>query len=457
MISVFALMMPDVVNTATLPYSWACFVDMVPATPLGLQQLTEPTTVKICGFTDLTDGPHQLTFQFNIPGVETGIDNAPQAPASGALYFDYIEYLPLRSTTPQTFSLIAVSFDDEALMYDNTWSNTTLDDGTMGMIALPFLSPDYAVQLQFNGLTVYSPSIENHANTTGVGSSATWIGFLAHGVDAVATYTIDSQPHVQFSLPQYTSNKSINSQPGRIFFETTLLDATVPHNMTLRYSPSNNSTWQQMSVQSIIIGNGTVPALISNTTAAPSTPTSASSPLSTAAQTQHTQHRPKPSQIIAGVLTGVFAVAFMIALIILHRRRSRRQTQRPHIVQAFSSQPSSLFARLITFPSVMTIDIKGRRRLLPEPAPPGVIPPSKLTARPTGTSMRVTQEEQDPVLPETDNAQAEEDIVNVQDPPVRVIRTRDIQEEDSGLRLVEQGSDGEEEIIRVLPPVYTAI
>lgn len=43
------------------------------------------------------------------------------------------------------------------------------------------------------------------------------------------------------------------------------------------------------------------------------------------------------------------------------------------------------------------------------------------------------------------------------DPPARATRTRDIQEEDSGLRLAQQRADGEEEIIRVLPPGYTAI
>ena len=122
----------------------------------------------------------------------------------------------------------------------------------------------------------------------------------------------------------------------------------------------------------------------------------------------------------------------------------------PHVVQAFSSQPSPLLARLIrTFPSVMTVDIKGRRRLPPVPVPPGVIPPSKTSTQ--------APDKQDPVQPPTENAQAKEVVDNVRDPPVRVTRTRDIQEEDSGLRLVEQGADGEEEIIRVLPPVYTEI
>ena len=274
-----------------------------------------------------------------------------------------------------------------------------------------------------------------------VGSSVTWIGFLAPGSNAVATYTIDSQPHIQFALPQYTTNKSMDTQPGRVLFETTQLDTTAQHFMSLKYSAATtngNSTWQPMSVQSIIIANGTIPASITNTTAMPQ----ASAP---------------KGAIIAGALSGAFTLIFIIALaIILHKRQSQKQKKHPYVVQAFSSQPSPLLARLVTFPSVMEDDVEGRGRLLPVPVPPGVIPPSKLMARSTDTSTQAPNE-QDPVQRETEDAQTEEAIDSIRDPPVRVTRTRNIQEEDSGLRLVEQGADGEEEIIRVLPPVYTAI
>ncbi len=148
-VSVFALMMPDVVNTATVPYSWQCYIDQIQiaATPLALQKLTEPTTIKICEVTDLTDGPHQLNFYFN------------SFQASDVIYFDYIEYFPTRSATPQTFSFIAVSFDDEAIIYNDGWSNTTLDDGTNTMGKISFsvamaLNYSSTIQLQFNGSSV---------------------------------------------------------------------------------------------------------------------------------------------------------------------------------------------------------------------------------------------------------------------------------------------------------------
>ena len=133
--------MPDVVNTATAPYSWDCSVDRIAAIPLALPKLTEPTTIKICEFTDLADEPHVFDFDFN-SFQET-------ASASGAIYLDYIEYLPTQSATQQTFSFIAFSFDDVALVYDISWKTVTLDGGTVGLIS--GLQFDSTVQFRFNG------------------------------------------------------------------------------------------------------------------------------------------------------------------------------------------------------------------------------------------------------------------------------------------------------------------
>lgn len=135
-------MVPRAVNTGTWPYTTNCHIDSIEGTALTLQNLTEPATIKLCEFTGLPHEPHMLVFDFFL-------DTEVIEP-SGAIYFDYIEYLPAISATPQTFNLIAVSSDDEAMMYDNTWSYMELDDGTVGMTG-GIVAENSTVQLQFDG------------------------------------------------------------------------------------------------------------------------------------------------------------------------------------------------------------------------------------------------------------------------------------------------------------------
>ncbi|KJA14713.1 hypothetical protein HYPSUDRAFT_427726 [Hypholoma sublateritium FD-334 SS-4] len=284
------------------------------------------------------------------------------------------------------------------------------------------------------------------------GTSLTWVGFTYPGYSVSGTYSIDSQAQSQIRIRIPPANNQF-LQPGRVYFQTPLLDIG-DHKVSSEYTSSTVS--HQMSIQKFIIGNGTVPADLSVATTAttPSIPPSGTSSMQTTApSTRPALHRPVP--VIVGVIAGVSVVAFIIVSAIVWKRYRLRRAQHPPFVQPFSSQPASFIARLLTYPSMTTLDIKGRRRLfrpIEEPAHPGIIPPSKLAARRVSTALADSPH---PTPEPTPVADVDNEGENVENQPSRRARTRGIQEEDSGLRMEQLEADGESSIV-VMPPAYTA-
>lgn len=88
-----------------------------------------------------------------------------------------------------------------------------------------------------------------------------------------------------------------------------------------------------------------------------------------------------------------------------------------------------------------------------EPAHPGIIPPAKLATRRVSAA---ADESPEPTAEPVPVADVDDEGRNAVNPPVRRARTRGIQEEDSGLRMVDQLGEEEESIIVVMPPAYTA-
>ncbi|KJA14711.1 hypothetical protein HYPSUDRAFT_427637 [Hypholoma sublateritium FD-334 SS-4] len=439
-VSVFLLVVPDVVNGLSLPYPWDCIVDGNVTVPLALQHIEEPATIKICDASDLQDGPHQLDFSFS-RGISDSIG-----------YLDYIAYTPTASTTPRIYGYTEISFDDPMIRY-----SSVLTEGTF--------TPDKTF-----GISIFVPNTTAQLNFTG--SSLTWIGFLGPGSNATATYSIDEQPPIEFELPTSVQLTALNNatlllEPGQIYFETPSLDPE-EHQFTIWYN-GGLSTEQNVPlyIQSIVIGNGTVPASITNgtvsasgttvttaSTALPSTPTT---PVTS--QTKSFLVRTRP--IIAGTLSGVALMFIIISAFICHRRRRRHKLRHPLTLasQPFISHPNTLLARLLTSPGVSAQEIKGRRRLIPQAREASRIPPSKLTAHHESTEAPVPPRPE----PEPASVSAPEvnDTVEANDAdtpaPVGPVEIIGIQEEDSGLRMVENvGAEGER-FIHVLPPVYSAV
>ncbi|KJA14712.1 hypothetical protein HYPSUDRAFT_92250 [Hypholoma sublateritium FD-334 SS-4] len=429
MISVSAMMMAPSELLGGLPYAWKCTVDQQPTNPILLSAVDMPATIKLCQATDLPDGPHLFNFSFVIP---EGSD------IRGSVFFDYIEYHPSASGTPRTYGFTAVSFDDPSLSYFGSgplegWNIESTDDNTSGFLA-SVLNPNStaSVTLEFNG------------------TSLTWIGFADPGFSVSSTYSIDSQPEIQFNIPPLDNAFLL---PGRVLFETSPLNSNVTHTITAQYAAS--TLLHQLSVQSIVIGNGIVPANLSvaaTTTTSSRQETGTSHVQPNTSSTRPAHHPPVP--VIVGIVAGVSVVAFIVVSAIIWKRHRQRRVQHPPFVQPFSSQPASFIARLLTYPSAAAFDIKGRRRLLPpieEPAHPGIIPPSKLATRRVSAAAADTT---DPTPVPTQGADGDNEANNADSPPVRRARMR--QEEDSGLRMVEQLEADEESSVVVMPPAYTA-
>lgn len=144
-VSVFALMWPDAINGASLPYHWSCSVDSSMTTPVALEPLVFPTTVKLCDAANLQNGPHQLDFKI----LSTDSQNSTG-------YLDYIEYTPLASTTPQIYNYTGISFDDPIILYNpsNDWLSTSTLDNTQGR-QISGLSNTTTIELNFTGVCHY--------------------------------------------------------------------------------------------------------------------------------------------------------------------------------------------------------------------------------------------------------------------------------------------------------------
>ena len=155
---------------------------------------------------------------------------------------------------------------------------------------------------------------------------------------------------------------------------------------------------------------------------------------------------------------GIFVVVFAVVLVLIRKRnRGRGREAKPlPVIQPYNSQPASFIAQLLTHSSAAMLDIKGRRRLLPpveDTTPPGIIPPSKLATRRVSA---VAAPPLDPAPVAIAEANVNNEEGNANDLPVRQARIRGIQEEDSGLRMVERLEEEDESIIEIMAPVYTA-
>ncbi len=123
MINVFAVMTPEIVNNATVPYGWSCQIDGRETPPPILPRIRFPTSMKVCSQDGLEDKEHYLLVYPQQNGL--------------TLLLDYLEYLPSSSVNPGTYTYTGVSADDTSMVYNKAWSPASLPDGTIGMVSTP--------------------------------------------------------------------------------------------------------------------------------------------------------------------------------------------------------------------------------------------------------------------------------------------------------------------------------
>ena len=288
------------------------------------------------------------------------------------------------------------------------------------------------------------------------------------------SFSIDGQPPTIVQLPV---SSGFVSEPGLILFYSGEIDPTTRHwieGMSV-FTSGEDASFPTLTIQSLIITNGTIPAsnisiasgsrpTVSRTS---STATNLLSTLSSTSQITTTDPGSPSTPImtvssrsiphtVVPIIAGTLASALFVLCLVFawaYRRHAKNPTsitrgpQLPHI-EPFGSDSTTVLQDSARYRRSTASGIKEVRRLLThatdntyEPQL-GMIPPAKLSSAPS-------------IMPSLNNTHnIETDIsqsYNTPGPsqPRRVI-TR-VQEEDSGLRL---GSTIDEEVVLV-PPRYT--
>lgn len=138
-ITMFALLTPGAVQTSLQQQdTWICTINGVPMVQLKLDQYNIAVTQEICSGNANQDTMNEFIFTLTEP-----------SPGVMDVLFDYLEYNPIPSTTPQNYSFIAISSDDSSVQYQGGWHPDRDYSGTItGMLADSGSSMEYT----FNGM-----------------------------------------------------------------------------------------------------------------------------------------------------------------------------------------------------------------------------------------------------------------------------------------------------------------
>lgn len=246
-----------------------------------------------------------------------------------------------------------------------------------------------------------------------------------------------------------------NSNPGAIVWTSQALTGENSHKLNISRSNGNlhpSYLYTTLNIQSFLISNGTIPA--SETASANPTVTAdpapkttvtadpASKPLSPdtvmASTRSHRTH-----QIIGGAFAAVVVILYIAAALALRRRRANRlhlEQQLQPAIQPFSLHPFSVFRRGI----LHTSDRVLKGRLVPESA---LTPSKRRNIEDTASLVNPQAIIIGPRSPPPREPSA--------DPSIPLSAIAHVREQDSGLRMVEDGNE-EVNMVVVLPPEYTA-
>ena len=266
-----------------------------------------------------------------------------------------------------------------------------------------------------------------------LGVSISWIGFVPSNFSltpASATYSIDGQTPIQFSVPGLTSS---NAPPlyNQVFFRTETLSLG-RHELIITYQ--GNSGTAPLALDDFVVHNGTSSLATSSLTSIFGATPSASSGGSSNSTSNLGSNKLLLVGIIVGVVGGV--IVFVLLLLLYFSRRNNRRAQKlkenpnpePFILPP---QNHTSEVRSLTFSSKFSqsrepVDASGTSRPTPPPVTGARIDPIKPAIRNAETR---------PIMQPSTSAQGGDEF---------------LQHADSGVRLPHvQGNLVE------LPPVYT--
>ncbi|KAF8159353.1 hypothetical protein B0H34DRAFT_767602 [Crassisporium funariophilum] len=260
---------------------WECFIDNVSIGSTNPFQFSENNWV-LCSKQNLTDESHVLTVNVNSKGRN--------------FWFDSIHFNPSDSV-PSDNALLSIENNDPSIRYDSSWE-------ALGETATMTRTKDAKVSYDFTGV------------------SLAWYGLIPtelSGTPSLASYTIDGSVSVPFVL-NGLSDGSV-SMFNQLFFETPKLPFG-PHTIVVTFESDQTST--PLSLDFLLVQNGTASSGPTFPSISTSSPTSTSMPLPFSSGSLK---RVNVAGIVCGVLGAILFTLILIFLLLRYRKRKRENEQ----------------------------------------------------------------------------------------------------------------------------------
>ncbi|KAF9557147.1 hypothetical protein CPC08DRAFT_66700 [Agrocybe pediades] len=295
--------------------SWQCILDGEVLE--SILYTNAENLLGICHKEGLDDSPHTITVRVDVSDNHT-------------FWLDYVQYLPFPGAPLDTAALYIDTTDSEILL------------GLLGNWTKVY--PGYITQQSDSSF-----SFEFY------GVSVLWRGFYYNDLpmDATtATYSIDGQAPVPFEL-NGASAKSTQMKWSQVLFQTPVLEAG-HHVLKVSYQGDENKT--PLSLETLIVQNGTNPGstsiaqgqsstpTVTSTFAGP-TPTSSSSSIASPQKTTNST-----PLIVGGVLGGIGILLIVGGIAFFFLRRHRHKRRRPERASTPSHDPRSMQEVIHPFP-----------------------------------------------------------------------------------------------------------
>ncbi|KAF8972207.1 hypothetical protein BDZ97DRAFT_1016956 [Flammula alnicola] len=311
---------------ATVPFE--CFVDNMSVPVVTLTN--SENRLLFCEKDGLSEDAHIITVNVTASRQRTFL-------------FDFIQYVPFAKTALDQV-VLSIDYTDPQLQYGPGWSQT------------------------FPGILTRQPN-----STFGFdfkGTSLTWLGFYDKKLPfaaATATYSIDGQPPIPFILNGIAA-ETTGVQYSQILFQTSSFSPGL-HTIGVVYEGNSEAT--PLSLQTIIIQNGTVPPSLPEPIETFSLTSDGAAATSSSATVQSSQvDNPNPKAgtnsknigaIVGGVIGGLAVILFAAFAVLLLRERTKRR---------YLKAPSSHFVRPPSPPSAPIPPPAVRRSSIHKKIPP---------------------------------------------------------------------------------------
>jgi hypothetical protein len=276
-------------DSGVLDPTWECFIDKISIPSTSPFQFPENNWA-FCAQDQLVDGPHVITVNATVLKAQT-------------FWFDSLQYVPSASVNLDQAAILVDNLDPQ-LQYGTGWGalgGTANDTGTTNSI----------FTFDFTGV------------------SLSWYGFIPNEFPLTATtgsYSTDGQSPVNFLLKGLPPNTATTY--NQKFFETATLPAG-HHQIVVSYQGNSQTT--PLTLDYLIVQNGTISSNSSSTA-------SGTSPTSGAANASGTTHKSNNTGAIAGGVVGGLVLIVIAALAYIYFQR-REKTLNEKVEYGESSPP----------------------------------------------------------------------------------------------------------------------